>query len=155
VRHPPFAPRRGADPLGQPALRLRAPARYAFDRQFDHAAEEEPGRRRTRARPCRAHHRLRDGIDGDDERPPPRLFEGYAGRQTPGAAVKLAESRNVALDALPLADLQTIDARIDARVFDALSVDASVAARASYGGTAPDQVRQRVAEARTALGVED
>lgn len=71
-----------------------------------------------------------------------------------GAAVKLAESRGVALDALPLADLQAIDARIDERVFAALSVDASVASRASYGGTAPEQVRQRVAEARVALGLE-
>ena len=71
-----------------------------------------------------------------------------------GAAVKLAESRGVALDALPLADLQAIDARIDERVFAALSVDASVASRASYGGTAPEQVRQRVAEARLSLGLE-
>ena len=71
-----------------------------------------------------------------------------------GAAVKLAESRGVALDALPLADLQAIDARIDERVFAALSVEASVAARASYGGTAPEQVRARVAEARVALGLE-
>ncbi len=71
-----------------------------------------------------------------------------------GAAVKLAESRGIALDALPLADLQAIDARIDERVFAALSVDASVASRASYGGTAPEQVRQRVAEARVALGLE-
>ena len=71
-----------------------------------------------------------------------------------GAAVKLAESRGVALDALPLADLQAIDPRIDERVFAALSVDASVASRASYGGTAPEQVRLRVAEARQALGLE-
>ncbi|MEO5705400.1 MAG: argininosuccinate lyase [Alteraurantiacibacter sp.] len=68
-----------------------------------------------------------------------------------GAAVKLAESRGVALDALPLADLQAIDGRIDSRVFAALSVEASVAARASYGGTAPDQVRLRVAEALSEL----
>jgi argininosuccinate lyase len=68
-----------------------------------------------------------------------------------GAAVKLAEERGVALDQVPLADLQAIDPRIDGRVFAALSVDASVAARASYGGTAPEQVRQRVAEARAAL----
>jgi argininosuccinate lyase len=69
-----------------------------------------------------------------------------------GAAVKLAEERGVPLDQLPLADLQAIDPRIDERVFAALSVEASVAARASYGGTAPDQVRARVAEAREALG---
>ena len=41
----------------------------------------------------------------------------------------------------------------DERVFDALSVDASVAARASYGGTAPDQVRARVIEAKAELGM--
>jgi len=71
-----------------------------------------------------------------------------------GAAVKLAESRGVALDQLPLEDLKEIDSRIDARVFKALSVEASVAARKSHGGTAPDQVRLRVAEARAALGLE-
>ncbi len=72
-----------------------------------------------------------------------------------GSAVKLAESRGIALDALPLPDLKAIDARIDERVYAALSVDASVAARASLGGTAPDQVRLQVAEARRALGMEE
>ena len=72
-----------------------------------------------------------------------------------GSAVKLAESRGIALDALPLADLQAIDARIDERVYAALSVDASVAARASLGGTAPDQVRLQVAAAVLALGMEE
>ena len=71
-----------------------------------------------------------------------------------GAAVKLAEGRGIALDALSLAELQAIDPRIDERVFAALSVEASVAARASHGGTAPDEVRKRVAEARDALGLD-
>ncbi len=71
-----------------------------------------------------------------------------------GAAVKLAESRGVALDALSLADLQGIDARVGDGVFAALSVEASVAARASHGGTAPVEVAKRVAEARAALGLE-
>jgi len=71
-----------------------------------------------------------------------------------GAAVKLAETRGLALDQLPLADLQAIDARIDESVFAALSVDASVAARASLGGTAPDQVRLQVARARAMLGMD-
>ncbi|MCB1385091.1 MAG: argininosuccinate lyase, partial [Nitratireductor sp.] len=70
-----------------------------------------------------------------------------------GSAVKLAEQRGVALDALSLDDLKAIDVRIDERVFAALSVEASVAARCSHGGTAPDQVRARVAEARNALGM--
>ena len=71
-----------------------------------------------------------------------------------GAAVKLAESEGKALDALTLDQLQAIDSRIDARVYSALSVEASVAARASHGGTAPEQVRLRVAAARNALGME-
>lgn len=71
-----------------------------------------------------------------------------------GAAVKLAEERSIALDALPLDDLQAIDPRIDERVFAALSVENSVASRSSYGGTAPDQVKVRIAEARQALGLE-
>jgi argininosuccinate lyase len=72
-----------------------------------------------------------------------------------GAAVKLAESRGIALDQLSIDDLKAIDARIDESVYAALSVDASVAARASYGGTAPDQVRMQVAAARAALGMEN
>ena len=62
--------------------------------------------------------------------------------------------QGVALDALSLDELQAIDPRIDASVFSALSVDASVAARASYGGTAPIRVREQVATARAALGME-
>ncbi|MBU6265896.1 MAG: argininosuccinate lyase [Sphingomonadales bacterium] len=71
-----------------------------------------------------------------------------------GSAVKLAESRSIALDKLTLAELQAIDPRIDERVFPALSVEASVASRASHGGTAPAEVCKRVAQARTALGLE-
>jgi argininosuccinate lyase len=72
-----------------------------------------------------------------------------------GSAVKLAEQRGVALDQLPIEDLKAIDARIDERVYAALSVDASVAARASFGGTAPAQVRLQVEQARRALGMEE
>ncbi|KLE32088.1 argininosuccinate lyase [Aurantiacibacter gangjinensis] len=71
-----------------------------------------------------------------------------------GAAVKLAESKGVALEALSLEELQAIDTRIDERVYGALSVEASVAARASHGGTAPAEVRKRVAEARERLGMD-
>ncbi|MGX7894700.1 argininosuccinate lyase [Tsuneonella sp. HG222] len=71
-----------------------------------------------------------------------------------GAAVKLAEGRGVALDALSLGDLQAIDGRIGEDVFAALSVESSVAARASLGGTAPEQVRKQVAAARNVLGME-
>ena len=70
-----------------------------------------------------------------------------------GTVVKLAEAEGVALSALPLEALQAVDSRIDERVYQALTVDASVASRTSHGGTAPDQVRARIAEAKAALGI--
>jgi len=72
-----------------------------------------------------------------------------------GAAVKAAEAKGIALDALALDELQAIDPRITSDVFAALSVDASVASRASYGGTAPDEVRRQVSAARALLGMEE
>ena len=67
-----------------------------------------------------------------------------------GRAVAAAESAGVGLAELPLATLQAIDARIDARVFAVLSVEASVASRISFGGTAPGRVRAAIAAARAA-----
>jgi len=65
-----------------------------------------------------------------------------------GAAVKLAEEQGCALDQLSLDCLQAIDPRITQDVFAILSVDASVESRKSLGGTAPEQVRTQVANAR-------
>ncbi len=62
-----------------------------------------------------------------------------------GQAVALAESRDCALGDLPLADLQKINGAITDDVFNVLAVDASVASRISFGGTAPDQVRRQIA----------
>jgi argininosuccinate lyase len=71
-----------------------------------------------------------------------------------GVAVRTAESRGESLFDLSLADFQEIDQRIDQRVFDVLLTESSVAARSSYGGTAPSEVIERVNEARLALGME-
>ena len=71
-----------------------------------------------------------------------------------GTAVKLAEREGLALVDLPIEALKAIDARIDERVYAALSVDASVASRASHGGTAPEQVRARIADARAVLEID-
>ncbi|CAN5405821.1 argininosuccinate lyase [soil metagenome] len=65
-----------------------------------------------------------------------------------GRAVKKAEELGVALDALPLAELHAIYPGIDNRVYGVLSVDASVASRTSFGGTAPDRVRAAIAAAK-------
>jgi argininosuccinate lyase len=70
-----------------------------------------------------------------------------------GAAVKLAEDSQIGLADLPLADLQAICPAITARVFDVLTVDASVASRTSHGGTAPAQVSARISDAMAVLGL--
>jgi len=65
-----------------------------------------------------------------------------------GRAVKEAEERGCGLAELPLDALQAIDPRITSEVFDVLSVDASVRSRTSYGGTAPERVREQIAKAK-------
>jgi argininosuccinate lyase len=67
-----------------------------------------------------------------------------------GRAVAEAEARGCRLDQIPLESLQAVDSRIDGRVYDVLSVDASVASRVSFGGTAPSRVREAIAAAREA-----
>ncbi|MCY3875055.1 MAG: argininosuccinate lyase, partial [Rhodobacteraceae bacterium] len=62
-----------------------------------------------------------------------------------GRLVKQAEDRECALDELALEDIQAICGRDVSRdVFSALSVEESVASRRSYGGTAPERVREQV-----------
>jgi argininosuccinate lyase len=58
-----------------------------------------------------------------------------------GRIVGLAAARGVALEALSLKDLQSIEPRINADALDVLGVEASVRSRTSYGGTAPENVR--------------
>ncbi|MCB2106238.1 MAG: argininosuccinate lyase [Rhodobacteraceae bacterium] len=65
-----------------------------------------------------------------------------------GQAVKLAESKGVELRELTLADLQGIDERITADIFNVLTVEAAAASRTSYGGTAPSNVRAQAQAAR-------
>jgi len=69
-----------------------------------------------------------------------------------GRAVKRAEELGVPLDKVPLDDLVAIDARIDQRVYGVLTVDASVASRTSFGGTAPANVRAAIRAAREGDG---
>ncbi|MGN6500357.1 MAG: argininosuccinate lyase [Tsuneonella sp.] len=71
-----------------------------------------------------------------------------------GAAVRAAEQQGTPLDQTPLEAFQALHPQIDEQVYAALSVDSSVAARTSYGGTAPSRVREQVAAARQALGME-
>ncbi|CDM59457.1 MULTISPECIES: argininosuccinate lyase [Rhizobium] len=62
-----------------------------------------------------------------------------------GRAVALAESKGCDLADLSLADLQAINQAITDKVYDVLTVEASVASRKSFGGTAPEEVRKQIA----------
>lgn len=62
-----------------------------------------------------------------------------------GRVVALAEEKSCTLDALTIEDLKTVDARIDSRIFNVLSVEKSVASRTSLGGTAPKNVKAQAA----------
>jgi argininosuccinate lyase len=72
-----------------------------------------------------------------------------------GRAVRAAEEQGCALWDLPLDALQAVDPRIGAGVYDVLSPESSVRSRNSYGGTAPDQVRARIAAAKAELGMSE
>lgn len=65
-----------------------------------------------------------------------------------GLAVRLGLETSRDLSELTLAELQGFSATINADVFDILKLEGSVAARNHIGGTAPEQVRKAIAQAR-------
>jgi len=71
-----------------------------------------------------------------------------------GRIVAAAEQNGLALEALPLADMQAVHPAITADVFNVLSVEASVESRTSLGGTAPGNVRAQARQWLDALAGE-
>jgi argininosuccinate lyase len=69
-----------------------------------------------------------------------------------GAVVKRAEALGLDLSDTPLAEMQAIEPRITAEVFEVLSPAASAASRLSYGGTAPSSVRDQINRWKGRLG---
>jgi argininosuccinate lyase len=65
-----------------------------------------------------------------------------------GSLVKAAEDAGCDLTDLSLETMQAVDPRIDASVYDVLTVEASVSSRTSFGGTAPERVAAAVKQAR-------
>jgi argininosuccinate lyase len=57
-----------------------------------------------------------------------------------GRIVALAAKEGVALHELPLVAMQAVEPRITAEALRALSVEASIKSRTSFGGTAPKNV---------------
>jgi argininosuccinate lyase len=72
-----------------------------------------------------------------------------------GRAVTKAEECGKALDQLTLEELRAVDSRVDERVMPKLSVEASVSSRQSYGGTAPERVREAIARARQEIAARE
>ena len=62
-----------------------------------------------------------------------------------GRLVGIAADKGVDLDKLSLAEMQAVEPRIDRGVYRVLTVEASVKARKSLGGTAPANVARAVA----------
>jgi len=60
-----------------------------------------------------------------------------------GRIVAAAEAKRLPLEKLPLEDIQAIEPRILAGVYDVLGARQSVKSRTSYGGTAPENVRKQ------------
>jgi argininosuccinate lyase len=69
-----------------------------------------------------------------------------------GALVGKAADKGVDLDRLSLEEMQSVEPRIDRSVFKVLTVEASVDARRSLGGTAPANVARAAKEARRRFG---
>lgn len=68
-----------------------------------------------------------------------------------GQIVALAEQKGCGLEGLTIEDFKFVDQRIDSRIHKVLTVEASVAARASYGGTAPANVLAQAARWKSLL----
>lgn len=68
-----------------------------------------------------------------------------------GRIVALAEEHSIDIAQLTLPQLQSVEPTITEGVFSVLDVDSSVNSRTSYGGTAPENVKQAVVNARKRL----
>ena len=76
------------------------------------------------------------------------------GHETVGRAVREGIAKGKELGDFSLDELKRFSPLIDKDVYGALSVEASLRARAVTGGTAPDAVARAIAQARTRIARE-
>ncbi|MCG8692412.1 MAG: argininosuccinate lyase [Minwuiales bacterium] len=62
-----------------------------------------------------------------------------------GALVRLAEQKGCGLEDLSLAEMQEVEPGITKDIYTVLGVENSTRSRQSYGGTAPERVREQIA----------
>lgn len=65
-----------------------------------------------------------------------------------GSLVALAEKKSCDIADLSLSEMQSVHAEISEDIFSVLTVEASVASRTSFGGTAPENVKQAAQAAK-------
>ena len=65
-----------------------------------------------------------------------------------GRLVGLAADKGIRLEELDLETMRQVEPRITAEVYKVLPLDAAIRERSSYGGTAPETVRQAIAAAK-------
>ena len=65
-----------------------------------------------------------------------------------GSIVALADKKGCTLEELSFDDMVAIEPRLNDKVMGYLSVEGAAAARTSFGGTAPDEVRRQISVAR-------
>ncbi|PQV46738.1 argininosuccinate lyase [Paraburkholderia sp. BL21I4N1] len=68
-----------------------------------------------------------------------------------GALVRACEEQGIELTEVSVATLAQVDARLDGSVLAHLTLEAAVAARSGFGGTAPARVEEQIARLRAAL----
>ena len=70
-----------------------------------------------------------------------------------GTIIAAAAERGLGLEDMSLAAFQAIEPQIKPDIMGLLSVASAAAARTSFGGTAPDEVRARIADARKRFAI--
>ena len=65
-----------------------------------------------------------------------------------GSIVALADQKGCGLEELSFDDMVAIESRLTKDVMAVLSVEGAAMARTSFGGTAPEEVRRQIAQAR-------
>ena len=71
-----------------------------------------------------------------------------------GHAVNYCIKHSKMLDELTIDEFREMSDKIEEDIYSAITLEASVAARKSYGGTAPDAVRKQIDEAKSLLKIE-
>jgi argininosuccinate lyase len=68
-----------------------------------------------------------------------------------GRIVLLAIERGMELDALPLEEMRAVSSLVREDVYEALSLEQTLATKSQQGGTSPERVSEALIEARESL----